>query len=110
MPAKHPPACLVVCAGKDCRNAKGFDMLCDTASACPGSLRAACQGLCHGPIVGVQTRHGIRWFSRVRTRKMRAALVTAATTGKISKRLRANEVRKRRNVVRHPGRLVDLAA
>jgi hypothetical protein len=110
MSRKRPPACLVVCAGKDCRNAKGFDKLCDTAGSCTGSQQAACQGLCHGPIVGVQTRHGIRWFSRVRTRKMRAALVVAARTGEIGKRLRTNEVRKRRNVIRHPGRVADLAA
>jgi hypothetical protein len=102
------PACIVVCAGKDCRNSKGFEQLRRTAACVPGSMEVACQGLCHGPIVGLRMGSDVRWVSRVRTGKMRAALVKAAAQGRLGKRLRAYEVRDRRGVVRGRRRLSPL--
>jgi hypothetical protein len=102
------PTCIVVCAGKDCRNAKGFAKLRRTAAGVPGSMEAPCQGLCHGPIVGLRVGGDIRWVSRVRSAKMRAALVKAAARGQLGKRLRAREVRARRGVLRAGRRLSPL--
>lgn len=103
------PACIVVCVGKDCRSSKGFSKLRRAAAGVPGSMEVPCQGLCHGPVAGVRVGGDIRWVSRVRNGKMRAALVKAARRGRLSDRLHAHEVRKRRGVLRAARRLSPLA-
>ncbi len=102
------PACLIVCAGKDCRGSKGFDALAEVASEERGSLQAPCQGLCHGPIVGVRIRGEVRWFDRIRNSKEREALVKAVRREHIGDRLGDHEVRSRRGELKHSGRLQPL--
>lgn len=104
------PACLIVCSGKDCRNSKGYSALIHVAQRTEQAMTAPCQGLCHGPIVGIRDAGGIRWFSRVRGLKMRQAVVDAAASGRLRKRLRAEEIGKRRNVIRGSSRLRPLTA
>lgn len=102
------PACIVVCVGKDCRDSKGFDPLRRIASTVSGSMKAGCQGLCHGPIVGLRIDGDLRWVSHVRTAKMRNALLKAVARGSLPKRLLAHEVSKRRGVLRGGRRLSPL--
>jgi len=104
------PPTLLVCAGKDCRGDRGFAELVALARACGGAATVPCQGLCHGPIVGLRVRGEVRWFSRVRSGRMRAAALRSAARGTPTKRLREHEVRSRRGVVRGEKRLVALSS
>lgn len=108
------PTCLsrtlVVCTGKDCRNDKGFDKLVDMAGRIDGSLESACQGLCHGPVVGVREGEDVRWYEKMRSKSMRERLVEVIASGRAAKDLRKHEAKKRHNVVRHPRRLKRLNA
>lgn len=96
--------CLLVCTGKDCRDAKGFTALMELARELPGGVEVPCQSLCHGPIAGVVTSSGVRWVSRVRTKQARHRVGRAVERGRLGSTLRAEEVRSRRGVVRGAGR------
>src|SRR6188768_2441516 len=94
------PDCLLVCSGKDCRDAPGFKALMKAAEHAPEAYALPCQGLCHGPIAGVRVDGRVQWFERVRTGKVRKQLVLSAGTGRPSKPVRSLEVRSRRGVIR----------
>lgn len=94
------PDCLLVCAGKDCRDSAGFKALMDTAADMPQAYALACQGLCHGPIAGVRVDGTVHWYERVRTGKVRKQLVASVRQGKRRRSIRSLEVRSRRNVVK----------
>jgi hypothetical protein len=102
------PACLLVCAGKDCRGDKGFDALVDLAEGMPHAYALPCQGLCDGPIAGVRVDGSTYWFEQVRTAKVRDHLVRFVRTGRRSDRLRELEVRKHRDVVKSARRATPL--
>lgn len=103
------PVCLIVCGGKDCRSDKGFDELMDLASETKTALQAPCQSLCHGPIAAVRSGSDVRWFSHIRSKSMRKALVEMMATGRVPKELSKHEVTKHRNELKGSGRLKRIA-
>ena len=62
---------LLVCTGKDCRGDKGFADIVTLAGDTPRAHEVPCQGLCNGPVVGLQIDGELRWFSKVRSAKLR---------------------------------------
>jgi hypothetical protein len=104
------PAPIVVCIGKDCRKAAGFDELLASVRGLDHVDQASCQDLCHGPIVGLRIDGDLRWYDRIRTHKQRAALLRAVTSGRVPGDLRRLEIRKRRNELRHRGKTRRLRA
>jgi hypothetical protein len=91
---------IIVCIGGDCRRSKGHRKLLDLAATVPGASTVSCQGICKGPVAGVATRDGIRWYKRVRGQRRRA-LARVIRTGTGRKALRSAEARRRRDTVRH---------
>jgi hypothetical protein len=104
------PRCLLVCVGKDCRSSAGFGALVDAASQVRGSCEVPCQDLCHGPIVGVRIGDGLRWFHRIRGKRLRKALVRSVEQGRIDDELRELEVRGHRDELRHRKKVRPLRA
>lgn len=97
------PARALVCIGDDCRASAGFEAVVLLAAASDGATTVACQGVCKGPVVGVERAGEIRWYAKVRGER-RAALARLLETGKGRKALRPAEVRKRRGRLKHPNR------
>jgi len=95
-------ACVLVCTGDDCRNAGGFDKLMLLAAASDGATTVACQGVCKGPVAGVERDGEIRWYAKVRGDRRRS-LSRLLRTGTGRGALRSAEVRKRRGRLKHPG-------
>lgn len=97
------PVRLLVCTGSDCRDAKGFDEVVLLARSSEGSSSVACQGVCKGPVVGVERDGELRWYAKVRGDRRRA-LARLVSTGSGRSALRSAEVRKRRGRLKRPGR------
>jgi len=97
------PVRLLVCVGDDCRDAAGFDKVMLLAAASDGATSVACQGVCKGPVVGLDRDGEIRWYSSVRGDRRRA-LARLLRTGTGRRALRPAEVRKRRGRLKHPDR------
>lgn len=106
------PTCLtsglLVCTGKDCRGSKGFNEMVEMAGDSPRSHEAPCQGLCNGPVVGMQVDGELRWFSRLRSAKKRALVTKMLASAHVPGKLREREARKRRGIVRGQRRLHPL--
>lgn len=94
---------LVLCAGRDCRQARGYGRLRELAEATPGSTLVDCQGVCSAPMVGLERRGVVRWYRKVRGARRRQ-LVEVLSTGRGRSQLREAEVRRRRGVVRRARR------
>lgn len=92
-----------VCHGKDCRKSKGFGDLC---RAVGDAEAVACQKVCKGPVAGVVIDDRFEWFAKLRTGKLHQALVRAAETGEIGKKLKARRVKKRSGRFRGLSRLL----
>lgn len=97
------PDRVLVCRGGDCRDAAGFKKVMLLAAASDGATSVACQGVCKGPVVGLERDGEIRWYSSVRGDRRRA-LARLLRTGTGRKALRSAEVRKRRGRFKHPAR------
>ena len=97
------PVRLLVCTGSDCRDAKGFAEVVLLARAIEGSSSVACQGVCDGPVAGVERDGELRWYVKVRGERRRA-LARLVRTGTGRAALRSAEVRKRRGRLKRPGR------
>lgn len=95
------PARVLVCVGSDCRDAAGFDKVMLLAAASDGATTVACQGVCKGPVVGVERNGEIRWYSKVRG-DHRRTLARLLRTGGGRAALRSAEVRKRRGRLKRP--------
>jgi hypothetical protein len=91
---------LLVCTGKKCRRGKGFRAMVEMAGDAARAHETPCQGLCNGPIIGLQVEGELRWFSHIRSKKQRALVAKMAATDHIPKKLRGSEVRKHRGEVR----------
>ena len=108
------PACLprtlIVCTGKDCRTSKGFAKVIRLAEATGDAETTPCQGVCHGPVIGVRCGGDVRWYEKVRSTSMRSLLTDLLDAGRAAKDLRRREVKKRRDTVRHPRRVKPLVA
>jgi len=106
------PTCLtsglLVCTGKKCRRDKGFEAMVEMAGDTARAHEAPCQGLCNGPIVGLHVDGELRWFSHVRSKKMRSLVAKMIGNGHVPKKLRDREVRKHRGEVRGANRLHPL--
>ena len=95
------PVRLLVCVGDDCRSAAGFDKLMLLAAASEGATTVACQGVCRGPVVGVERKGEVRWYAKTRGERRRS-LSRLLRTGTGRRALRSAEVRKRRGRLKHP--------
>lgn len=97
------PVRVLVCVGGDCRGAKGFDEVMLIARASSGASTVACQGVCKGPVVGVERDGELRWYAKVRGDRRRA-LARLVRTGTGRRALRSAEVRTRRGRLKRSGR------
>ena len=84
--------CLLVCAGKSCRKAKGFDELLAGMGALAEVKKVKCVDVCEGPVVGVKLGGATVWFERMRSDKVRSAVITLLHQHKIPKKLRPHQV------------------
>ena len=92
---------VLVCTGDDCRDAAGFDKVLLIAAASEGATTVRCQGVCKGPVVGVERDGEIRWYTKVRGDR-RTALARLLSSGSGRRDLHSAEVRKRRGRLKHP--------
>ena len=108
------PTCLtsglLVCTGKKCSRSKGFDALVLLAGSTSRAHEAPCQGLCKGPVVGLDVQGEVRWFAKVRGKKLRSRIQQLISTGRVPTQLRERESLKRRGQVRGGRRLHPLDA
>ncbi|MCU1391246.1 MAG: hypothetical protein JWL72_4584 [Ilumatobacteraceae bacterium] len=106
------PTCLtsglLVCTGKKCSRSKGFGALVTLAGATSRAHEVPCQGLCKGPVVGLGIDGDVRWFARVRGKKLRTRIGEMLATGRVPTKLRDRESVKRRGQVRGARRLHPL--
>lgn len=68
--------CVLLCTGKSCRKAKGFDELRQSFDALATVKTVKCVDVCDGPVVGVRVEGKTVWFERLRSKKVRAAVVS----------------------------------
>ena len=99
---KPAEPCLLVCTGKDCRDAKGYAAVHELAAEVSGAVGVPCQGICDGPVVGVRVRGELRWFGEVKGGKARRQLAQAVAGEEPGKGLKAREARQHRGKLDHP--------
>jgi hypothetical protein len=99
---------LLVCVGDDCRRSKGHDKAVAVAAETEDAAAVACQGICRGPVVGVERDGELRWYAKVRGDRRRA-LERLARTGSDRRALRSAEIRRLRGRLRKPTRARPLA-
>lgn len=85
--------CVLLCAGKSCRKAKGFDQLRDSLEVLTKVKKVKCVDVCDGPVVGVRLRGETVWFERMRSEKVRNAVTALlANSARVPKKLRDRRV------------------
>ncbi len=85
--SSHAP-CVLLCAGKSCRGAKGFVELRDSLEVLTKVKKVKCVDVCDGPVVGVRLPGETVWFERMRSAKVRSAVTALiANTAKVPKKL-----------------------
>ena len=85
--------CVMLCAGKSCRRAKGFDELRDSLEVLTTVKKVKCVDVCDGPVVGVRLPGRTVWFERMRSENVRSAVFALLTnTAKIPKKLREHRI------------------
>ena len=85
--------CVLLCAGKSCCKAKGFNELRDSLEEFTTVKKVKCVDVCDGPVVGVRLPGETVWFERMRSAKVRAAVTTLVTnSAKVPKKLRDRRV------------------
>ena len=84
--------CVLLCSGKSCRKAKGYDELRASIGALAEVKTVKCIDVCEGPVVGVKLDGKTLWFERMRSDKVRAAVVTLLHQHRIPKKLRPHRV------------------
>ncbi|MCU1400709.1 MAG: hypothetical protein JWN62_3818 [Acidimicrobiales bacterium] len=106
------PTCLtsglLVCTGKKCSRSKGFGALVALAGETSRSHEVPCQGVCKGPVVGLGIQGNVRWFAKVRGKKLRSRIREMVASGRVPTELRDRESVKRRGQVRGARRLHPL--
>ena len=85
-------ACVLICGGRSCRKAKGFDELRRSLDDLATVKTVKCVDVCDGPVVGVKMNGKTVWFERLRSDKVRAAVTVVLASNKMPKRLRAHRV------------------
>ena len=85
--------CVLLCAGKSCRKAKGFDELRGSLELLTTVKKVKCVDVCDGPVVGVRLPGETVWFERMRSEKVRGAVSALLANGaKVPKKLRDRRV------------------
>lgn len=84
--------CVLLCAGKSCRKAKGYDELLVSLEELTNVKKVKCVDVCDGPVVGVRVDDKTVWFERMRSEKVRRAVTALLTTAKVPKKLRDRRV------------------
>jgi (2Fe-2S) ferredoxin len=84
--------CVLVCGGKSCRKAKGYDELLADMGGLADVKKVKCVDVCEGPVVGVTLNGKTVWFERMRSDKVRAAVLTLLHKHKVPKKLRPHKV------------------
>jgi (2Fe-2S) ferredoxin len=84
--------CVLVCGGKSCRKAKGYDELLADMGGLAEVKKVKCVDVCEGPVVGVKVNGKTVWFERMRSDKVRAAVVALLHKRKVPKKLRPHKV------------------
>ena len=88
---------VLLCRGRDCRKAKGYDKLCRLF----GDARTVgCQKICKGPIIGLEIDGKPEWFSRIRSSARRQALKAVLSSGRVRKGLKKLRKKKRSGKLR----------
>lgn len=91
--ASSSTPCVLLCAGKSCRKAKGFDELRHSLELLAKVKKVKCVDVCDGPVVGVRLPGETMWFERMRSEKVRAAVSALLANGaKVPKKLRDRRV------------------
>jgi len=84
-----------ICRGKDCRKHAGTRKLVALIEGAGLSWTPVrCQKICKAPVAGVVLNGTLEWFSKVRGKKTRRALLKAATKGKLGS-IRTHREKKR---------------
>ena len=89
-----------MCVGGSCRRSKGHAKVLSLVQSTGIGSTIPCQDICKGPVVGIRDRTDTRWYRRVRG-DTRRAFERFLRFGTRPKALRAAEVLKCRNKVRH---------
>jgi (2Fe-2S) ferredoxin len=84
--------CVLMCSGKSCRKAKGYDELLAGIGSLAEVKKVKCVDVCDGPVVGVKLDGKTVWFERMRSEKVHAAVTTLLHKRKIPKKLRPHRV------------------
>ena len=84
--------CVLVCAGRSCRKAKGFEEMRRSLDELANVKTVKCVDVCDGPVIGVKMDGKTVWFERLRSDKVRAAVAVVLAKHKMPKRLRAHRV------------------
>ena len=100
VPVDADVPCVMLCTGKSCRKAKGFDELRRSLDALATVKMVKCVEVCDGPVAGIRVQGKTVWFERLRSAKVRVAVTSLLRleTGrtpkesKIPKRLREHRV------------------
>ena len=91
--ASSDAPCVLLCAGKSCRKAKGFEELRISLEVLTTVEKVKCIDVCDGPVVGVRLPGETVWFERMRSEKVRAAVMALlANNAKVPKKLRRRRV------------------
>lgn len=91
--ASSDTPCVLLCAGKSCRKAKGFEELRNSLEVLTKVNKVKCVDVCDGPVVGVRLPGETVWFERMRSEKVRAAVTALlANSAKVPKKLRGRRV------------------
>ena len=90
-----------LCTGKACRKKKADNRaLRDELEQYTEVLEVGCQKCCSGPVVGIEVRGRIEWFSKLRTGSRRRDLLDAVRDGTMAKSLKKRREKKRSGKVR----------
>ena len=88
--------CVLICGGKSCRKAKGFDELRKSFDDLANVKTVKCVDVCDGPVVGVKLEGKTVWFERLRSEKVRIAVTALLAKNKVTKRNMPKTLREHR--------------
>jgi hypothetical protein len=88
----------LLCGGEDCRERAGAWR--KLREALGEAELVGCQKICAGPVCGLEIDGTVEWFSKVRGRELREAVVAAARGDAVEPALWGRRVKKRRGRIR----------
>jgi hypothetical protein len=90
---------VLVCEGKHC-SSKGSSELGKDLRKCAEVKMVRCQNICEGPVVGFEIGGYLTWFSKIRSKRTKRALIDAVQTGRIRRRIAAKIAKRKRDRLR----------